>query len=155
MPFFVPLLRSRLAASVLLTFVLTAAAPAFGQDVSDLRRQREAEREAEQAALEQIDLLRADDLVIQQTLEEIQTLVDAQTARVEGARQALAAAEAEVLYREQLAAEAAIAVAATSEAVKVRAVDAFVGTDQSIEPWLISGDPNQTCLLYTSDAADE
>ena len=46
------------------------------------------------------------------TLEEIETLVDAQTARVEGARQALAAAEAEVLYREQLAAEAAIAVAA-------------------------------------------
>ena len=146
MPFFVPLLRSRLAAGVLLTFVVAAAAPAFGQDVSDLRRQREAEREAEQAALEQIDLLRADDLVIQQTLEEIQTLVDAQTARVEGARQALAAAEAEVLYREQLAAEAAVAVAATAEAVKVRAVDAFVGTDQRIEPWLISGDPNQTAI---------
>ncbi len=140
------LLRSRLAAAAAAVLVVALAAPALSQDISDLRRQREEAREAEQAALEQIDLLRADDLVVQQTLAEIQGLVDAQTARVEGARQALAAAEAEVLYREQLAAEAAVAVGVTTEQIRLRAIDAYVGTDESVESWLVSGDPNQTAI---------
>ena len=139
-------LRSRFLLAVVATLVVALVSPAFGQDISDLRRQREEAREAEQAALEQIDLLRADDAVVQATLNEIQGLVDAQTARVEGARQALAAAQAEVLYREQLAADAEAAVAATIEEVRVRAVDAYVGTDDSVEPWLVSGDPNQTAI---------
>ena len=147
-PFTSPL-RSRLLFAAAATLSVALVSPAFGQDgqdISDLRRQREAAREAEQEALEQIDLLRADDAVVQETLNEIQALVDAQTARVEGARQALAAAEAEVRYREQLATEAEAAVAATIEQIKVRAVDAYVGTDDSVEPWLVSGDPNQTAI---------
>jgi murein DD-endopeptidase MepM/ murein hydrolase activator NlpD len=146
---FTSLLRSRLSLAVCATVVAAAASPAFGQDgqdISDLRRQREAAREAEQEALEQIDLLRADDAVVQATLDEIQGLVDAQTARVEGARQALAAAEAEVEARERLAADAEALVAATIEEIKVRAVDAYVGTDRSFEPWLASGDPNRTAI---------
>lgn len=139
-------LRSRLLLAVTVTLVVAWVSPAFGQDISDLRRQREEAREAEQAALEQIDLLRADDAVVQATLNEIQGLVDAQTARVEGARQALAAAQAEVLSREQLAIEAEAVVAATIEEIRIRAVDAYVGTDGSVEPWLVSGDPNRTAI---------
>ncbi len=139
-------LRSRLAVVAAAVVSVGLVSPAFGQDISDLRRQREEARAAEQAALEQIDLLRADDAVIQATLDEIQGLVDAQTARVEGARQALAAAESEVLYREQLAVDAEAAVAATIADIRVRAVDAFVGTDNSVEPWLVSGDPNRTAI---------
>ena len=137
-------LRVSIAGIAILVAVLIS--PTLGQDISDLRRQREAAREAEQEALEQIDLLRADDAVVQQTLDAIQALVDAQTARVDGARQALASAEAEVLYREQLAVDAEAAVAATIDEIKVRAVDAFVGTDASIGPWLASDDPNRTAV---------
>ena len=95
---------------------------------------------------EQIDLLRADDAIVADTLAEIQGLVDAQTARVAGAQQALAAAESEVLYREELARDAEAAVAVMREEIAVRAVDSFVGTDTTIEPWLESGDPNRTAI---------
>ncbi|MEM8706151.1 MAG: M23 family metallopeptidase [Actinomycetota bacterium] len=144
--FTLPTLRSRLATVLGLALVFSLVAPAAGQDISDLRRQREEARAAEQEALEQIDLLRADDEVIKATLDEIQALVDAQTARVDGARQALAAAESEVLYREQLARDAEAAVALMVEEIRVRAVDSYVGTDTSIEPWLESGDPNRTAI---------
>jgi murein DD-endopeptidase MepM/ murein hydrolase activator NlpD len=116
-------------------------------DLSDLRRQREEAREAEQAALEQIDLLRADAEVIRDTLLEIQELVDAQVARVEGAQQALAAADAEVLARQQLADDADVAIEATIAQIRVRAVDAYVGTGESgLEAWLADGDVNQTAI---------
>jgi murein DD-endopeptidase MepM/ murein hydrolase activator NlpD len=116
-------------------------------DLSDLRRQREEAREAEQAALEQIDLLRADAEVIRDTLLEIQELVDAQVARVEGAQQALAAADAEVLARQQLADDADVAIEATVAQIRVRAVDAYVGTGESgLEAWLADGDVNQTAI---------
>jgi len=116
-------------------------------DLSDLRRQREEAREAEQAALEQIDLLRADAEVIRDTLLEIQELVDAQVARVEGAQQALAAADAEVLARQQLADDADLAIEATIAQIRVRAVDAYVGTGESgLEAWLADGDVNQTAI---------
>ena len=58
-PFTSPL-RSRLLFAACVTSVVALVSPAFGQDISDLRRQREEAREAEQQALEQIDLLRAD-----------------------------------------------------------------------------------------------
>ncbi|MEM9202233.1 MAG: peptidoglycan DD-metalloendopeptidase family protein [Actinomycetota bacterium] len=138
--------RSRTLVAAVATVMVVTISPAFGQDISDLRRQREEAREAEQEALEQIDLLRADDEVIKATLDEIQALVDAQTARVEGARQALEAAENEVRYREQLATDAAAAVVTTTDHIRVRAVDAYVGTDSTIEPWLMSGDPNRTAI---------
>ncbi|MEO0495614.1 MAG: peptidoglycan DD-metalloendopeptidase family protein [Actinomycetota bacterium] len=139
-------MRSRLAAVAVLTVVVALVVPASAQDISDLRRQREQARAAEQEALEQIDLLRADDAVIAATLAEIQGLVDAQTARVDGARQALAAAESEVLYREQLALDAEAAVAIMLDEIAVRAVDSYVGTDTTIGPWLESGDPNRTAI---------
>lgn len=116
-------------------------------DLSDLRRQREEAREAEQAALEQIDLLLGDAEVIRDTLLEIQELVDAQVARVEGAQQALAAADAEVLARQQLADDADVAIEATVAQIRVRAVDAYVGTGESgLEAWLADGDVNQTAI---------
>lgn len=144
--FTLPSMRSRLATVAGLALIFSFVAPAAGQDVSDLRRQREEARAEEQEALEQIDLLLADDEVVKQVLDEIQALVDAQTARVAGSRQALAEAESEVLYRLQLAADAEAAVAIMIEEIRVRAVDAYVGTDTSIEPWLESGDPNRTAI---------
>ncbi|MGB0500958.1 MAG: M23 family metallopeptidase [Acidimicrobiales bacterium] len=87
-----------------------------------------------------------DDAIVAETLAEIQGLVDAQTARVAGAQQALAAAESEVLYREQLARDAEAAVAAMREEIAIRAVDSYVGTDTTLEPWLESGDPNRTAI---------
>ena len=85
-------LRSRFALPAVIGVVIALVVPAEAQDISDLRRQREQARAAEQEALEQIDLLRADDAIVAETLAEIQGLVDAQTARVAGAQQALAAA---------------------------------------------------------------
>jgi len=127
--------------------VFIVAPPTGADDLSDLRRQREEAREAEQEALEQIDLLRADSEVIRDTLLEIQGLVDAQVARVEGAQQALRAAEAEVLARESLAAEAEQAIADTIVEIRIRAVDAYVGTGEGgIEPWLADGDVNRTAI---------
>lgn len=139
-------LQSRFALPAVIGLVIALVVPASGQDISDLRRQREQARAAEQEALEQIDLLRADDALVAEVLAEIQNLVDAQTARVAGAQQALAAAESEVLYREQLARDAEAAVAVMREEIAVRAVDSYVGTDTSLEPWLESGDPNRTAI---------
>ncbi|MEL0000598.1 MAG: hypothetical protein VW623_10855, partial [Acidimicrobiaceae bacterium] len=137
--FTLPSIRSRSAIAAVIGFATVLVVPAGAQDISDLRRQREEARAAEQEALEQIDILRADDAAVAETLAEIQGLVDAQTARVAGSQQALAAAESEVLYREQLARDAEAAVAALREEIAVRAVDSFVGTDTTIEPWLESG----------------
>jgi murein DD-endopeptidase MepM/ murein hydrolase activator NlpD len=139
-------LRSRFALPAVIGVVIALVVPAQAQDISDLRRQREQARAAEQEALEQIDLLRADDAIVAETLAEIQGLVDAQTARVAGAQQALAAAESEVLYREELARDAEAAVAAMREEIAIRAVDSYVGTDTTLEPWLESGDPNRTAI---------
>ncbi len=146
-------MRTRLFRSPLVIAVLIAASvlvgsnPGRAEDLSDLRRQREQAREAEQNALEQIDLLRADAEVIRDTLLEIQALVDAQVARVEGAQQALAAAEAEVSAREQLARDAEEAIEDTIAQIRVRAVDAYVGTgDSGLEAWLADGDVNQTAI---------
>ena len=134
-------------AAVTVAVTLLFSSSGGAGDLSDLRRQREASREAEQAALEQIDLLRADAEVIRDTLLEIQALVDAQVARVEGAQQALAAAEAEVRARQQLAVDAESAIEATIAQIRVRAVDAYVGTGESgLEAWLADGDVNQTAI---------
>lgn len=139
--------RSHLSVLVAVLAVVAVASPTLADDLSDLRRQREQAREAEQEALEQIDLLRAESVVIRDTLLEIQELVDAQVARVEGARQALRSAELEVIAREQLAADAEAAIADTIVQIRIRAVDAFVGTDDGgIEPWLADGDLNRTAI---------
>lgn len=139
--------RFRLATALVAGVLLVASTPGGADDLSDLRRQREEAREAEQQALEQIDLLRADAEVIRDTLLEIQALVDAQVARVEGAQQALAAAEAEVLAREQLAVDAEQAIEDTIAQIRVRAVDAYVGTGEGgFEAWLADGDVNQTAI---------
>ncbi len=116
------------------------------ETLSDLRRDREAARDAEQAALASLDLLAEDDAVIQSSLDEMQLLVDAQAARVEGARQALAAAESEVVAREAGASDAALAIIDTRAEVQVRAIEAYVGTDNSVDPWLESGNVNQTVI---------
>lgn len=144
----IQLFRSRLAIAALIAAgVLVGSNPGRAEDLSDLRRQREEAREAEQSALEQIDLLRADADVIRDTLLEIQALVDAQVARVEGAQQALAAAEAEVSARELLARDAEQAIEDTIAQIRVRAVDAYVGTGHSgLEAWLADGDVNQTAI---------
>ena len=137
----------RLPALVVAFSAVLAVAPTTADDLSDLRRQREEARQAEQEALEQIDLLRADSEVIRDTLLEIQGLVDAQVARVEGAQQALRGAEAEVLAREQLVAAAETAIEDTIVEIRRRAVDAYVGTDEGgIEPWLADGDVNRTAM---------
>ncbi len=139
------LTRRRLVAGLLLAVAL--AAPAIADEsISDLRSDREAARDAEAAALAELELLELEDLRIAEILAEIQVAVDAQVARVEGARQALLAAEAEVRDRESLAAQAAENVDRTTEEIRTRAVDAFVGTDNSVEPWLGSDDLNRTAV---------
>jgi len=142
------LTRSRLARFGLVVLLAFLAAPPVvaEETLSDLRRQREQAREAELAALAEVALLEQDDAVIAATLQQIESLVDAQAARVAGAKQALDAAEAEVVRREQAAAEADIAVQATKAEILDRAVDAFVRTERSVEPWLGSADVNRTAV---------
>jgi len=85
--------RSRLSFrifSAVLVILLSWPSVVAAQDtISDIRKQREEARDAKAAALEEIDLLELQDAEIEDVLAEIQASVDAQVARVDGARQAL------------------------------------------------------------------
>lgn len=141
----------RAACVVVATVALVAApAPVSAQDddesISDIRREREAARDAEAAALAELEILELEDERVAEILAEIQAAVDNQSAQVQAARQQLDAAEAEVAARENAAREAADAIVLTTAAIEERAVDAFVGTDREVEPWLSSADLNRTAI---------
>ncbi len=139
------ILRRRKAGWLVLALALAAPAAA-DETISDVRADREAARDAEAAALAQLELLAQEDERIVEILAEIQAAVDAQIAQVESARRALDAAQAEVIAREDLAAAAADDIERTIEEIRRRAVDAYVGTDNSTEPWLESSNINETAL---------
>jgi len=137
--------RIRSVMIIVLAIVLVAPAGA-DESISDIRADREAARDAEAAALAELEFLELEDQRIAEILNEIQLAVDAQVARVDGGRQALHAAQAEVLARETLALGAAEDVERTIAEIRQRAVDAYVGTDNTVEPWLQSGDINKTAV---------
>ena len=114
---------------IVLAIVLVAPAGA-DESISDIRADREAARDAEAAALAELEFLELEDQRIAEILGEIQLAVDAQVARVDGGRQALHGAQAEVLARETLAVGAAQDVERTIAEIRQRAVDAYVGTDK-------------------------
>jgi len=141
--------RRRSLAIAAALVAITAIGPAAAQDddsIGDIRRDREEARDAEAAALEELELLELEDERVAEILAEIQAAVDNQTAQVQLARQQLAAAEAEVTAREQAAIEAADQLVITTAAIEQRAVDSFVGTSQELEPWLSSSDLNRTAI---------
>ncbi len=143
-----PKTRSGLRRLVLVAVVaLLVTTPASADEsISDIRADREAARDAEAAALAELEFLELEDQRIAEILAEIQLAVDAQVARVEGGRQALDAAQAEVITRQTLADTASADVARTITEIRQRAVDAYVGTDTTAEPWLQSGDINKTAV---------
>lgn len=133
--------------ALLIVAALAISAPATADEsISDIRADREAARDAEAAALAELEFLELEDQRIAEILAEIQLAVDAQMARVDGGRQALDAAQAEVITRQTLADGAAADVALTTTEIRQRAVDAYVGTDNTVEPWLQSGDINKTAV---------
>ncbi len=141
--------RRRSLAIAAALVAITAIGPAAAQEddsIGDIRRDREEARDAEAAALEELELLELEDERVAEILAEIQAAVDNQTAQVQLARQQLAAAEAEVTAREQAAIEAADQLVITTAAIEQRAVDSFVGTSQELEPWLSSSDLNRTAI---------
>lgn len=131
----------------LVTVLLVWPVAASAQDtISDIRKQREQARDAKAAALAEVDLLELQDAEIAGVLEEIQASVDAQVARVEGARQALDAAVGELEHRRQLAAAATDALAATNTLVADRAVESYVGTFGGADGWLVAADLNESAI---------
>jgi len=132
-----------LAACVVVAFVV----PVGAQDsIKDLRDRREDTQEEIKAELAKIDLLEAEleevDALIRQTSE----LISAQEARVALARQELKAAEEEVVRREEAARHAAEQIPITEAAIRVRMVDAYVGTAGAPEDWLDSRDLNSIAV---------
>lgn len=141
------MIRRALGVAVVAAIALTAPVAAQDDDsIGDIRRDREATRDAEAAALEELELLELEDERVAEIVAEIQAAVDNQTAQVQAARQQLDAAEAEVNDREDAAVDAAAALVVTEQAIRDRAVDAFVGTHDQIEPWLTSVDLNRTAV---------
>ena len=142
-------LRSLLVIATTMTAVAVMA-PVAAQDgdesIGDIRREREAARDAEAAALEELELLELEDERVAAILAEIQALVDNQSAQVQAARLRLDAAAAEVASRTDAALAAADAILLTELEIQQRAVDAFVGTNREFEPWLTSSDLNQTAI---------
>lgn len=141
--------RARRVVAALLSVALLAIGPASAQDeesIGDIRRNRETARDAEAAALEELEFLELEDERMGEIVAEIQAAVDHQDAQVQAARLRLAAAENEVLTREQAAADAGAALEATTAAIRERAVDAFVGVNEVTEPWLSSADLNRTAI---------
>ncbi len=126
---------------------LGLAAPAGADEtISDIRKKREEAREAQAAALEQIDLLQQEDQRIAEILAELQAIIDAQWAVVQAARQSLLDAEAEVQARVDMVAQSEAEIALTLDEMRVRAIEAYVGTTDDLDSWLASGDPNQTAV---------
>lgn len=141
------MIRRALGVAVVAAIALTAPVAAQDDDsIGDIRRDREATRDAEAAALEELELLELEDERVAEIVAEIQAAVDNQAAQVQAARQQLDAAEAEVNDREDAALDAAAALVVTEEAIRARAVDAFVGIHDQIEPWLTSIDLNRTAV---------
>jgi len=140
-------LSSRVFASVLAILLAWPSVVSAQDDtISDIRKQREEARDAKAAALEEIDLLELQDQEVADVLNEIQASVDAQVARVDGARQALDAAITELDNRRRLAANAIEDLAAASLLITERAVDAFVGSTVGADSWLASADLNESAI---------
>lgn len=114
--------------------------------IGDIRDERERVRDAEAAALAELELLELEDAHVARIVEEIQAAVDGQVARVQSARQQLDAAEAEVRSRELRATEAQAELVATEAKMRDRAVDAYIGTSRQADPWLDSSDLNRTVV---------
>jgi len=126
---------------------LGLAAPAGADEtISDIRKKREEARDAQAAALEQIDLLQQEDERIAEILAEVQAIIDAQWTEVQAARQALLDAEAEVQAREDMVTQSDVDITDTLAEMQVRAIEAYVGTTNDLDAWLASGDPNQTAV---------
>lgn len=132
--------------SILAVLLVWPAAVGAQGSISDIRKQREDARDAKAAALAKVDLLRLEDAQVADVLVEIQASVDAQVARVQGARQALDAAMAEVESRKSGAANASARLVATREQISDRAIEAYVGSNNGVEPWLQSNDLNRTAI---------
>lgn len=139
--------RATCALFVLVGALLAPGSAVAEEDsISDIRREREVARDAEAAALAELELLELEDERIAEIVAEVQASVDAQQARVDGALQALTAAEAEVLDRERAAVAADEAIAIMNDEVTRRAVHAFVGTASVDSHWLDSSDVNHTVV---------
>lgn len=152
-----PTTRRPALTALALAVAVTLPGSAGAQDgsISDIRRDREAARDATAEAIAELEYLELEDARVAEITAEIQLSVDAQAAKVESARQQLVAAEAEVIRREDLATAAEAEIDRTEAAVTTRAIDAFVGTDPGDTEWLVSADVNRSAvrLAYLDFAA--
>jgi len=141
-----PRFSIRIITSVLVVLLAWPAAVSAQDTISDIRKQREDARDAKAAALAEVDLLKPQDTEIAAVLDEIQASVDAQVAKVAGARQALDAALAELDNREKMAADASKQLAATSVMITDRVIEAYVGSTDGLDSWLGSEDLNEAAI---------
>ena len=126
---------------------MVLAVPAGADEtISDIRKKREEAREAQTTALAEIDLLKEEDERIAEVLAEVQAIIDAQWSAVQSARQALLDAETEVQSREDMVVQSELHIVATLDEMRVRAIEAYVGTSSELDVWLASGDPNRTAV---------
>jgi len=121
--------------------------PVGAQDsISDIRQKREDARDAKAAALAEIDFLKLEDAQLADILAEIQASVDAQVARVAGARQSLDSTVIEVANSRLRVEDAEAELVTTKEQISDRAVRAYIGSNNGVEPWLQSADLNRTAI---------
>ena len=131
-----------------LSVTVQTASMGAGADekIDDLRRQREDARDATATAIAELELLEAEDVELAVALIELEAGIDAQIARIDGARRVLRAAEDEILAREQLVVEKIAEVAALETEVLRRVVETYVGESDETLAWLSSGDLNRTAV---------
>jgi murein DD-endopeptidase MepM/ murein hydrolase activator NlpD len=116
------------------------------EKIDDLRRQREAARDAAATAVAELEALELEDAELAQALVDLEQTIEAQVARIDGARQALSAAEAEVLTREGLVVEKLAETTALEAEVARRVVESYVGEADHTLDWLSSEDLNRTSV---------
>ena len=106
-------------------------------------------RDAAAEAVDQIELLEIEDAELADALATIEQSLDSQTARVDGARQALEAAELELAARLVALTEAEFALEQMRTEISSRAVEAYVGVGTEETSWLDSTDLNTTSIRLT------
>ncbi|MFQ5557920.1 MAG: murein hydrolase activator EnvC family protein [Acidimicrobiales bacterium] len=133
---------------VTLVSASVAVGPSVAADetLSDLRRQRDQAREDATAAIAELELLAVEDEEVAHAVAEMQAAVDSQLARVDGARQALAAAQTEVAARVEAVGAVDREIDRLEDEIAARAVEAFIGVAADGEIWLAASDLNRTAV---------
>ncbi|MCH7790280.1 MAG: hypothetical protein IH940_12710, partial [Acidobacteria bacterium] len=136
------------AAALAATLGLTVTTAGAEPDIDDARSQRDDARAAQAAAVDELELLEAEDDEVAAAIDGMQLAVDNQRARVEAARALVKTTEAEAKRLRALAKETAKEVELARDEARSQAVDAFIGVGiDDAAYWLTEQDPSQAARM--------